>query len=372
MSEFPNPEESPFEHPNGNTYVWNGWAWEIEGKSNDYATEEYVDDATTQTLKDSKAYTDEKIAKGVEGLASEEYVNNAIDAIPEVEIPEIDLDDYATKEYVNAADNFLQNQINAIAEIPASKDYYLSAVDSSSHATLKLGDSENEQNNWTQVDFFGGKGINVSTDEIMQSITITADDVELPDNLATTDYVDEAIDAIEIPELELPQTLAYTDKNNHFTARQNIELDSGTGLLIKKGDNESFKLFADGTAEQLIEHDNVKPSNIVTRKNLTDAIDAIEIPEVDLDDYAKTEEYNEFKQMQSFDPIDTSQAAIRVQEDNVTTLKIFPSGLIKQTGEHGNSQRLSTLLTVRTSLMPLMLHATIVLTLGLTTLLLLT
>jgi len=65
MSEFPNPEESPFEHPNGNTYVWNGWAWEIEGKSNDYATEEYVDDATTQTLKDSKAYTDEKIAEGV-------------------------------------------------------------------------------------------------------------------------------------------------------------------------------------------------------------------------------------------------------------------------------------------------------------------
>ena len=27
MSEFPSPEESPFEHPNGNTYVWNGWAW---------------------------------------------------------------------------------------------------------------------------------------------------------------------------------------------------------------------------------------------------------------------------------------------------------------------------------------------------------
>jgi hypothetical protein len=41
--------------------------------------------------------------------------------------------------------------------------------------------------------------------------------------------------------------------------------------------------------------------------------------------------------MQSFDPTDTNDAAIRIQEDNATTLKLFPSGLIKQYSDLGNT-----------------------------------
>ena len=57
----------------------------------------------------------------------------------------------------------------------------------------------------------------------------------------------------------------------------------------------------------------------------------------DLDDYAKVSQYNEFKYMQSFDPADTAQAAIRIQQDNHTTLKLFPNGTVSQEDEHENA-----------------------------------
>ena len=104
MSEFPSPEESPFEHPNGNTYVWNGWAWDIEGDSNDYATEEYVDTAI-DGIEIPPLPDDLLTQEDLEGLATEKYVDEAIDAIPEVEIPEIpSIEGLATVEYSDEMD----------------------------------------------------------------------------------------------------------------------------------------------------------------------------------------------------------------------------------------------------------------------------
>ena len=161
MSEFPGPEESPFEHPNGNTYVWNGWAWEIEGESNDYATEEYVDgadvvvgeEANTYTdyhvsqahksaIEQANSYTDEQVAgieipevpplpddlvtqDDLEGLATEEYVDTAIDGIeipplPDDLVHQPDLVGLASEAYVDSAiDAIPEVEIPEIPEIPS-------------------------------------------------------------------------------------------------------------------------------------------------------------------------------------------------------------------------------------------------------------
>ena len=220
-----------------------------------------------------------------------------------------------------------------------SKDYWIEAVDSGDHSTLKLGNTENEANNWSQVDFFGGNGIKLSTDTLMQSITIDTDGLVTQSYLesnyktqADTENLinsskDDAIGDANLYTDRAVQDVPKLDEVNTFTTTQNVDLATGVAFQVKQSEVTNLQLWSGGTVEQVVPQANSKPGQLVNRANLTDA----------LNDVPNKSVYNEFKAMQSFDPVDTEQAAIRIQEDNVTTLKIFPSGLIKQVGEHNNS-----------------------------------
>ena len=80
---FPDPSESPFEHPNGNIYEWNGWAWDIVSPEpgekvdpDDYITvvQSVADDeaAVKESIESSGEYTDSEIDKLAEVISDNE------------------------------------------------------------------------------------------------------------------------------------------------------------------------------------------------------------------------------------------------------------------------------------------------------------
>lgn len=60
--DFPDPtdpgfdETVPFDAPNGNSYLWNGYGWELVCEGEDI--KEYVDNQDAATLAESKTYVD--------------------------------------------------------------------------------------------------------------------------------------------------------------------------------------------------------------------------------------------------------------------------------------------------------------------------
>ena len=240
-------------------------------------TLEYVDNADADTLKASKEYTDEKIAEGIEGeisldgyatvvqvsegdaktledanaytdaavsnidipdvelpddlvtqddlqgLATEEYVNTAIDNIEIPEVPplpdelvyEDDLEDFATKEYVDGA-------VDAI-DIPNSY-----TKDEANKRADEMDQSLRENIKYEAASAV--EDANAYTDEQIGGIEIP-EVPPLPDDLvkqedlqglATEEYVDTAVDAIDIPELP---DLSYLDELQKLAVVGNYKLN---------------------------------------------------------------------------------------------------------------------------------------------------
>lgn len=98
------------------------------------------------------------------------------------------------------------------------------------------------------------------------------------DNYYTKDetYNKNEIDALTPT---LPDNIAYTDVRNEFTSGQDYLVDGGEIVNVKKDGTTTLAIWADGKITQENILANTQDKEFVNRKNLTDAIEAIEAPD---------------------------------------------------------------------------------------------
>lgn len=89
-------------------------------------------------------------------------------------------------------------------------------------------------------------------------------------------YTKDEVDGLTPP---LPENIAYTDTRNQFTEGQDILVDSGEVLHVKKSGDATLAIWADGKITQENILANTQDKEFVNRKNLTDAIEAIDTPD---------------------------------------------------------------------------------------------
>ena len=241
----------------------------------------------------------------LDGYATEEYVDGAIDAI---EFPETDLTEYAKTEYVDQGDSALQEQIDAL-EIPsidglATEEWVTGEIeaiefpetDLSEYAKTEYVDGADKalQDQIDALEPYDDTGIKqgladeiVARQEADASLQDQIDGIEVPsiDGLATEEWVTGEIDKIEFPE---------TDLSNYYTKQEVNESQQAQDALIA-GNTSSIEgeaqARADADAALDAKIDAIEIPSLegyATEEYVDTAIDGIEFPETDLTDYAKT------------------------------------------------------------------------------------
>lgn len=156
-----------------------------------YATKDEVRNAIDAIPEvDLSPYAKKTDLPSIEGLASESYVQ---EQIKNIDFPETDLTDYATKDFVQLKINEAQLQ---------EKE-----VDLSNYYTKSEVDDKIDNINIPQVDLSGLASEQFVRDEVAK--------IEIPstEGLATEDYVTRAIEQIDIPSTEGLATQSYVDES---------------------------------------------------------------------------------------------------------------------------------------------------------------
>jgi hypothetical protein len=261
----------------------------------EYAKTDYVDVAD-QGL---QSQIDALEIPSLEGYATEEYVDTAIDAI---EFPETDLSAYAKTEYVDAADASLQQQIDDI-DIPslegyATEEYVDTAVDAIEFPETDLSD-------------YYTKG-EVDASQLSQNEKITANEQGVAKNKGDIAYLQTGIDAnaagvdknkgdIAFLQSSIDTNAEGVEKNKNDIAYLQTGIDANAGgieknkgdILILDGDIKDNTAAIEGEAQTRADADAGLQSQIdaievpsidglATEDYVDGAIDAIEFPETDL------------------------------------------------------------------------------------------
>ena len=191
----------------------------------EYATKEDVENAINEIVIPSteglatEEFVEEAISSiqmpSVDGLASEQYVN---EAIANIEHPTVDLSEYAKKKDIPSTDGLATEQY--------VKDRIAALVDSAPETLDTIGEIALELH----------KNQNV-VDALNTAIADKANKSEIPsiEGLASQDYVDEAIAAIEIPE-------AKPDINIYEITSDSAVIDELVALLPEEAEINSGDL----------------------------------------------------------------------------------------------------------------------------------
>lgn len=194
----------------------------------EYATKEDVENAINEIVIPSteglatEEFVEEAISSiqipSVDGLASEQYVD---EAIANIEHPTVDLSEYAKKEDIPSTDGLATEQY--------VKDRIAALVDSAPETLDTIGEIALELH----------KNQNV-VDALNTAIADKANKSEIPsiEGLASQEYVDEAIAAIEIPEAK-PDINVYEITSNSAVIDELVallpegaEINSGDLMLV--------------------------------------------------------------------------------------------------------------------------------------------
>ena len=166
--------------------------------------------AVELTAADVGALPDTTVIPSIEGLATEEYVNTAVGNI---DIPEVDLTDYATKEYVGQ--EIAKAQL-ADSDVDLSGYYTKSETDAAIKSAVDAIDIPEPE----KVDL-SNYYTKSETDSAIDTKIAAIPAVDLSDyalkseipsttGLATEKYVDDAIANLDIPEAEVDLSNYYT------------------------------------------------------------------------------------------------------------------------------------------------------------------
>ena len=194
----------------------------------EYATKEDVENAINEIVIPSteglatEEFVEEAISSiqmpSVDGLASEQYVN---EAIANIEHPTVDLSEYAKKKDIPSTDGLATEQY--------VKDRIAALVDSAPETLDTIGEIALELH----------KNQNV-VDALNTAIADKANKSEIPsiEGLASQEYVDEAIAAIEIPEAK-PDINVYEITSDSAVIDElvallpeGVEINSGDLMLV--------------------------------------------------------------------------------------------------------------------------------------------
>lgn len=193
-----------------------------------YATKEDVENAINEIVIPSteglatEEFVEEAISSiqipSVDGLASEQYVD---EAIANIEHPTVDLSEYAKKEEIPSVDGLATEQY--------VKDRIAALVDSAPETLDTIGEIALEIHKNQSV-----------VDALNTAITDKANKSEIPsiEGLASQEYVDEAIAAIEIPETK-PDISVYEITSDSAVIDELVallpegaEINSGDLMLV--------------------------------------------------------------------------------------------------------------------------------------------
>ena len=194
----------------------------------DYATKEDVENAINEIVIPSteglatEEFVEEAISSiqipSVDGLASEQYVD---EAIANIEHPTVDLSEYAKKKDIPSTDGLATEQY--------VKDRIAALVDSAPETLDTIGEIALEIHKNQSV-----------VDALNTAIADKANKSEIPsiEGLASQEYVDEAIAAIEIPEAkpdinvyEITSDSTVIDELVAFLP-EGVEINSGDLMLV--------------------------------------------------------------------------------------------------------------------------------------------
>lgn len=297
------------------------------------------------TAEDVGALPDTTEIPSIEGLASEDYVDRAVENIDltnyytrsetnnkfalKTEIPEtshlasktyvdtkvknveVDLTGYATEDYVDAAIADLD-----VPEGVATEEYVQKKI-----AEAQLGEGEVDLSA-----YYTKSETDAAIEAAAPDLSGYALKTEIPSTtgLATESYVDEKFNSIEIPEVDLTDYYTKTevdkkideaavggtvDLSNYYTksevdtAIENVEVDL-TGYATEKYVGEQIAAIPAPDLSAYAKKEEI-PSTVglATEKYVDDAVAAIEIPEAaDLSGYYTKEEVDKAIEDASFNP----------------------------------------------------------------------
>lgn len=269
-----------------------------------YATKKELEQAISEIPSvDLTPYAKKEEIPSIDGLASEEYVQEQIENI---EIPEVDLTPYAKKDEIPNVSEFVTAEYVAqkIAEAElADKEVDLSSYSTKTETDEKIADAINalgltqyiteeeleQALNEIQIPSTDG----LATEEYVQE-QIAQISIPSTEGLATEQYVDEAIAAIEHPTVDLTPYAKKEDipsikglASEDFVVVKFSELINSAPETL---DTLGEIALALGQNQEVVDTLNDAIGNKADKSYVDKAISEIDIPETDLTGYA-TEDF---------------------------------------------------------------------------------
>jgi len=238
----------------------------------------------------------------LEGYATEEYVDTAIEGI---EFPETDLTGLATEEYVDTA-------IEGIEFPEPDLDGLVTKEEFENHAKLNVASFAVVEKEIVRV-----------AEEVLLNYEDIKKNEEAIEDKASKKYVDDAIEGIPSPDLSDYATINYVDDaiegipvpdlsgymplngNSTKTGKLTLKTNDPTPFSIKAGNGTPIlNVWASGAISLEKSYNDFKDNELVSKKYVDDSIEGISAP--DLSDYMTEAETVEF--VDSMDKLNLASA----------------------------------------------------------------